>query len=341
MAVDRRTPTSRTGALARLGSVAGLPSPELRRIARLAAHIATQPYGLPMAAIHLLDDTRQHRVASVGGPPLVSSPAEDSMCLDVVENERTVYCVDATRDPRYAGNPNTSGPNPVRLYYSVPLRLSDGTTVGALCVFDTRPGSLDAAQRARLGDLGRQTAAYLELGGLTRDLARIALYDHLTGVGNRCLLSDRLELALADPHRAPHEPALLVVDLDHFKHVNDRHGHVVGDAVLVGTAARLSAAVRSHDVVARIGGDEFAVLFEHVPDVGLLDVVAARIAAATAEPYDTDVGPIHCGVSVGLALGRPGDLAYELLGRADAAMYARKHSVDLREGAAPANPATV
>ncbi|HWL37660.1 MAG TPA: sensor domain-containing diguanylate cyclase [Frankiaceae bacterium] len=326
MAVERRVPASRTAALTRLGATAGLPSPELRRVARLAAHVGVQPYGLPMAAIHLLDDTLQHRVASAGGPPLVHSAARDSMCLQVVEGERAVYCADASREPRYAGNPNTTGPEAVRLYYATPLRIG-GTTVGALCVFDTRVGTLDRVQRARIGDLAQQVVSYLEMARLCRDLAYVATHDPLTEVANRCLLSERLEACLASSRRAVHEPSLLVVDLDDFKAVNDRYGHVVGDEVLVGTAARLRESVRLGDLVARIGGDEFAVLFEKVPDPGLLSEIAERVARRCAEPYATTAGPVRCRASVGLALGQPGDFAYELLGRADAAMYAEKASM--------------
>ena len=316
---------TRAVALERLGSLAGLPLPELRRIARIAAQVARQSYGNPMAAVHLHDDTFQHRVAGAG-VPLARTPVDDSMCIQVVDGERTIYCADATREPRFGDNPYTRGSDPVRLYYATPLRLGDGTTIGALCVFDHHAGTLDDAQRARLVDLAQQTTVYLELSAANRDLAYRAGHDELTGLANRFTLSDRLGAALADGRRADHEPALLLVDLDDFKLVNDRHGHVVGDEVLAGTAARLTAAVRADDVVARIGGDEFAVLFEHVPDQARLREIAARVAARTAVPYDTSAGPVVCRASVGLTFGQPGDLPYELLGRADAAMYDDKNT---------------
>ncbi len=337
--MTRGTPVpSRTRALARLGALDGLPAPELRRVARLAAHLATQPYGLPMAAVHLLDDRFQHRVASAGGPPLGRTPVRDSMCLLVVEGQRSVYCADASRDGRYAGNPNVSGPSPVRLYYATPLRMSTGETVGALCVFDTRCGTLDGAQRARLGDLADQTMAYLESLAAARELGHLATHDPLTDVANRSLLAHRLNAALADDSRAPHEPALLVVDLDDFKSVNDRYGHGVGDQVLAGTALRLLGSVRAEDLVARLGGDEFAVLFTSVPSVEALRARVERVAAACSMPYATDAGAVVCAASVGLTLGQPGDTALSLLGRADAAMYARKSarpSVPAPRGAEP------
>lgn len=314
---------ARARALTSLGSLSALPSPELQRVCRIAAHLAAQRGRTPIAAIHLLDQTYQHRVASTGAPMERASAAQ-SMCLPVVREGRSVYCPDATADARYAGNPNTRGEGGVRLFYATPLRRSDGTTVGTLCVFDSEPGALSAAQRDRLQDLAQQTTAHIELTGLSRDLADLAVRDPLTMVANRFLLSHRLELALADPDRAPHEPALIVVDLDGFKRVNDRYGHIVGDEVLSATAARLVASVRPDDLVARLGGDEFAVLFDRLPDPSLVAEVAERIAAVTAQPYETKTGPLVCRASVGYTLGRPGDFPYELMGRADAQMYERK-----------------
>jgi GGDEF domain-containing protein len=215
-----------------------------------------------MAAVHLLDDRFQHRVASAGGVPLVRGPVDDSMCRHVVESGRAIYTSDAASEPVFRGSPFTSGPDPVRLYYSTPVRVSDGTVIGTLCVFGTKVGALDTSQRDRLDDLAAQAGAHLEISGLSRELVHLASHDPLTEVANRRLLSERLALALDDPTRRSHEPALLLVDLDGFKAVNDRLGHHVGDQVLQSTARRLLATVRAMDLVARLGGDELAVLVE-------------------------------------------------------------------------------
>jgi diguanylate cyclase (GGDEF)-like protein len=326
---DRRQTSPRSQVLSRLGVLQAVPAPELHRTARLAAHLARQAGGEPLAAVHLLDDAFQHRVASAGHVPLVRTPVEDSMCIQVVREGRSVYSSDATTADRFDGNPFTTGPDPVRLYYSTPLRTSDGTPVGTLCVFSLEPGVLDAAQRARLDDLAEQTSAHLELAGMSRDLAHLATHDPLTEVANRLLLSHQLEAALADPDRAGQQPALLLLDLDDFKDVNDRYGHQVGDEVLRSTAQRLLGCVRDTDLVARLGGDEFAVLVDALPHAGLLDELAERVREAGRAPHDTSAGPLRCAFSVGQAIAQEHDLAYELVGRADADMYARKTAREL------------
>ncbi len=168
-----------------------------------------------------------------------------------------------------------------------------------------------------------------------RRLARLALSDPLTGLPNRVLFADRLEQALARAARAPTRgrkaPRLVVmfIDLDGFKPVNDTLGHLAGDAVLVEVARRLEHELRGADTVARLGGDEFTVLCESVSSsdggVGL----ARRLAAALAEPYDTDAGAARLSAAVGIAVADPRvEDGAALLRRADAAMYAAK-----REGA--------
>ena len=322
MTSDRRS--RRTDSIASLGALDDLPSTELQRTARLAAHLARDGDDVPMAAVHLLDGTSLHRVSEVGGLPRARVPFDTTLCAHVVDGERAVYAPDASLEPRFEGNPHTRGPEPVRLYYGTPLRLSDGTVVGTLCVLDVRAGTLTDEQRARIDDLAEQTSAHLELIGITRDLAHLATHDPLTGVANRLELSRRLAEAFAAPDRRPHEPSALVVDLDRFKDVNDRLGHTVGDEVLAGTAARLTASVRDTDLVGRLGGDEFVVLVPQLEHCEVLEQVAERVRAATAEPYATSAGLVVCTATVGLALGEQGDLAYELLGRADADMYADK-----------------
>ncbi len=316
--------------LERMRLLRGIPSGELRRIAGLGAHIARQDVGEPVVAVHLFDDDEQHRVAAVGGATLGRTPAGDSICIQVVDGKRPIYTPDATAETRFDGNPFTSGTDPVRLYYSTPMTTMDGTTLGTLCVFASEPGLLGSRQRDRIDDLAGIACAHLELSSLNQDLVHLATHDPLTKVANRLLLSHELEQALS-VHRAA--PALLLADLNDFKAVNDHFGHQVGDEVLASTARRLSAAVRSGDLVARLGGDEFAILLKDVPAARDLDDVVHRIADLTRVPHHTSGGPVVCPVSVGRAVRRPHDLAYELFGRADEDMYRAKR---LRTPTAPA-----
>lgn len=157
-------------------------------------------------------------------------------------------------------------------------------------------------------------------------LARLSHLDGLTGLPNRRALTDRLELAV-DRVRCGAAPgvALLFIDLDNFKEVNDVHGHQAGDQLLVAVADRLRAAVRSADFVSRIGGDEFVILLEGDPSAIGRSVVAA-IERTLAEPVVLDAVAASSVASIGLATARSGQdvTAAELLSMADAAMYDRK-----------------
>ena len=162
------------------------------------------------------------------------------------------------------------------------------------------------------------------------DIHRLAFYDVLTGLPNRRLLMDRLEHLLAAAPRDPTISALLFIDLDHFKHINDARGHATGDALLRMAGERLAQLMRKADTVARIGGDEFVVLLAHLADD--LDSaarpaaqVAEKIRAAIARDFDIAGQSYHCSASIGVTLLPKAQLqAHDLLREADIAMYRAK-----------------
>jgi diguanylate cyclase (GGDEF)-like protein len=161
-----------------------------------------------------------------------------------------------------------------------------------------------------------------------------SLHDALTGLPNRQLLADRLGSALRRAERERGSLALLFIDLDGFKTVNDTLGHAAGDAVLQAAARRLGGALRSTDTVARVGGDELVVLLPGIGDRAQAEAIAAKLAAVLAAPVDTAAGPARVGASIGLAL-YPQDApdAAGLLAAADAAMYEVKRARKVRETA--------
>jgi diguanylate cyclase (GGDEF)-like protein len=160
---------------------------------------------------------------------------------------------------------------------------------------------------------------------LQNQLAYNAYHDGLTGLPNRALFIERLEQAVRQRSAAEHPPAVLFLDLDRFKAVNDAQGHAAGDALLVEAAARLRAAVRAGDTVARFGGDEFAALVHSDPQGKAARVVAERLHAALIRPYRLGVGCFVVGASVGVAFWRPECTATQLLRQADLAMYEAKN----------------
>ena len=151
-----------------------------------------------------------------------------------------------------------------------------------------------------------------------------ALHDALTGLPNRMLFLDRLEQAIARAGREHATPAVMFLDLDRFKLVNDGLGHDVGDELLIGVAARLRGTLRPGDTVARFGGDEFVLLFEGLSTAESADVLAGRILACFATPFLVGGEEFQASASLGMALGDGAKTAGELVRDADAAMYRAK-----------------
>ena len=157
---------------------------------------------------------------------------------------------------------------------------------------------------------------------LENDLKHQVLHDPLTGLPNRVLLGDRLEHAVVGAQRSGLPVAVLVLDLDHFKTVNDVAGHAVGDRLLVETAGRLHAVLRPEDSIARLSGDEFVVVCEHTDGAAALEV-AERLHAALAVPVTIEGRRFSVTISVGVAVSAALS-ADTLLRSADAAMYDAK-----------------
>ena len=158
------------------------------------------------------------------------------------------------------------------------------------------------------------------------DLAHAALHDDLTGLANRMLFTAMLDRSLARAQRAQnYQFAVLFVDLDHFKLVNDSLGHVAGDKFLVAMAKRFLKQMRPGDLLARLGGDEFAVLLDDMPDVATANTIAERLQLALLEAFEIDGRDFYASASMGIAVGNNGYLKSEdLLRDADAAMYHAK-----------------
>ncbi|MGK5054719.1 putative bifunctional diguanylate cyclase/phosphodiesterase [Janthinobacterium sp. RB2P8] len=162
------------------------------------------------------------------------------------------------------------------------------------------------------------------------DIHRLAFYDVLTGLPNRRLLMDRIAHLLAAAPRDHKISALMFIDLDHFKHINDARGHATGDALLRLAGERLAQLMRKADTVARLGGDEFVVLLAHLADdldsaARAAAQVAEKIRAAIARDFDIDGQSYHCSASIGVSLlPKAGQQAHDLLREADIAMYRAK-----------------
>lgn len=160
----------------------------------------------------------------------------------------------------------------------------------------------------------------------TETIWQQANFDHLTGLPNRHMFMDRLRQETRKADRSAAFLALLFIDLDHFKEVNDQHGHAMGDAVLVEATRRIACCVRATDTLARLGGDEFTVILAGLDHVGSVERIAQSIIAALSKAFELRGQHIFVSASIGIALYPPDarDLD-ELLVRADQAMYASKN----------------
>jgi len=200
------------------------------------------------------------------------------------------------------------------------LRRKDGSEVSVECT--TKPLCLEA--RAVGGVLTvRDITAHRRAEAA---LADRAFHDSLTGLPNRLLLTDRFKQAARAARRAHSKFAVLMLDLDGFKQVNDRLGHLAGDDILREIAERLTRALREVDTVARVGGDEFVLLVGMAPGSESAEAVARRALQALADPMPAGEETIHMRASIGIALfPDDGSDIDTLLSRADHAMYQAKH----------------
>jgi diguanylate cyclase (GGDEF)-like protein len=203
-------------------------------------------------------------------------------------------------------------------------------TARLMAAIEGTPAARDEADLGRNDEFGVLARTLRESDAhrreLEEELRHQALHDPLTGLSNRALFKDRVERALA--RRKPFDKTIAVVfiDLDDFKTVNDSLGHAAGDELLVTVAQRINDCLRTDDTAARLGGDEFAVLLEDVSDLDDVAIPAQRILEAMALPVEVEDKMISVRASIGIALHQEGQGAAELLRNADSAMYGAKNS---------------
>ncbi len=221
---------------------------------------------------------------------------------------------------------------------SIPVRNKAGTPVAQFAWKPGQPGAniLSDSLPAMLGgftimlavvavlifDLRRSTRQ-IEAGRVAAQ--HMAFHDKLTGLANRALFEDRLNTAIASARRGPKGIALMIIDLDRFKEVNDTFGHEAGDDLIRQVAQRMKPLLRETDTIARLGGDEFAVIQTDVADIADVTLVADRIIRSIAAPFDVAHSQAFVGASIGIATA-PGDAlaSVELARKADIALYEAK-----------------
>nr|WP_255783861.1 diguanylate cyclase [Lysobacter chinensis] len=313
-------------------------------IVRLAATVC----GTPGALISLIDRDRQWFKARLG-VDVVQTPRDEAICDHAIRiPERLLEVPDVRADRRFSRICLEVDGWPLRFYAGMPLRSPDGHALGTICVLDAVPRELSEVQRDGLQVLARQTQHLLELRRYANEQRRLlaereaftlrleearadlqrrneqlehrAHHDQLTGLMNRVGLAQLRQRpeAIARLTGAPY--SLMLIDVDHFKQVNDRHGHLLGDRALQAVADAVAATVRSSDIAVRYGGEEILVVLPETRLAGAVEVgerIRDRVMHSGL--------PFALTVSIGVAAGEPGELwADQVFDRADQALYRAK-----------------
>ena len=203
--------------------------------------------------------------------------------------------------------------------------LLGGTVLGVMSFFSREVRQPDKDLVDLMAAIGSQVGQFIERKSFEEQLQHRALHDDLTDLPNRTLFTDRLGHALERARRGKKSVAVLFLDLDNFKYVNDTLGHDTGDQLLVAAAGRLKESLRPEDTAARLGGDEFAVLLEEIQEPGEAGRVAERVLNALSSPFDLGDHRQFTSASVGIVVKHGSDhQPWELLRSADLAMYKAK-----------------
>jgi len=314
------------------------PDPQFDAITRVAAAL----FDVPVALIALMDSDRLWFKSRLGldVPQLDRSIA---FCAHAIMQPDALMVVDdLAGDARFSSHPLVAAGPAVRFYASAPLRDAAGLAIGTIAVLDVRPRSFGAHDRAALADLAVAVMTALEGHKRNQQLSRLARTDHLTGTANRASFDLALQRSAERCVGGSGPVGLLMLDLDSFKHINDTRGHGAGDAVLREVGSRLTALCRPGDVVARVGGDEFAILLGAPSNPCTASSVSEELLRQLEEPILlADGTAVRVSGSVGIACC-PDDATdpLALLEAADAALYRAKAQAGQRWAMAGAPAST-
>lgn len=304
-------------------------------LARLASTIC----GTPSAVISLIDHDRQWFKARVGCNR-TSTARSESVCDHTIRSPRSVMEVrDLREDARFINHTLIHADGTV-FYAGVPILSADGYPVGTLCVFDQSPRTLGDGQREALSALARQVQHLMALRNLLgvqhdqikdaerdrdelerkhENLRQLARHDPLTGLLNRVALNELMSRPDIKDWTRENAYGLLLLDIDHFKKINDTYGHLHGDEVLRAVADAVRGSIRTGDLALRYGGEEVLIILPSTPPEGIREV---------AQRIHERIGGLQLGhpltVSMGMSMGDAGAEPREVFGRADQALYRAK-----------------
>lgn len=306
--------TARLAALVRYDVLDTPAEPAFDRITQLVRSIL----GVPISVVSLIDADRQW-FKSIDGLDAIETSRDVAFCNHTIRQRAPLVVPDATTDMRFCANPLVLEDPHIRSYAGIPLETPDGYNVGSLCAIDTVPRDFQPAQIDILKSLAALAVEQLEL-------RRIAERDYLSGALTRRAFIAEMDKLTALHLRRDRPASLLLLDIDHFKQINDHHGHPAGDKVIRALADLCTQVKRPSDSLGRLGGEEFGIL---LPETGEEDAAkAAQRFCDAIRALEIGHGPaLRMTASFGVASIGPDRLTSDSwLAAADAALYEAKHS---------------
>tara|TARA_R110002111_G_scaffold262878_1_gene342632 strand:- start:21601 stop:24792 length:3192 start_codon:yes stop_codon:yes gene_type:complete len=307
----------------------------LLSVLTLLCHIVEEQVSEIRCSVMLIDeDTGRLQVVAA---PSLSEKMQcglDSLQIDPcartsptsTDFRETVLADNLTSDPLWQEFHDITLGEGLWAYWSQLIISSEGKVLGAFFMLCKEPRGPLTDEATLLESSAQMAGVAIERKQLEQKLRHDALHDPLTDLPNRALFVKQLELAIQRYKRNNDSSfAVLFLDLDRFKTINDSLGHLTGDNLLVQTAHRLQKAIRTSDIVARLGGDEFAVLAEQITDVNDVILIAERIHEALRQPFDLEGEEVFTSTSIGIAVSTAEHhSADDILSDADTAMYRAK-----------------
>ena len=301
-----------------------LPEVDFDTLTRVAA----LAFNTPAAVIGLMDADRLWFKSRLG-LDVQQLDRQIAFCAHAIMQPNELFIVDDLRkDPRFQLNPLVTGGPKLCFYAGAPLIDQHGYALGTIAVVDTKPRVFTESQRSLLSDLSALVMSALENRQRAILLSHLAMTDHLTGLANRAQFERTLNSEMAHSRRTGESFTVMYLDMDNFKEINDTLGHAAGDEVLCEAARRMAGQVRTEDLLARIGGDEFGVFMRQSADNSPESLVD-RIVEVMSEPiYLSNGNMVNIGISIGIATYTDTiDSMSSLMAQADQALYAAKKRV--------------
>jgi diguanylate cyclase (GGDEF)-like protein len=309
----------------RTGNAGSQMDEEMARLRRLGARL----FGVADCVVTL------ERAADAVQDELFEEEAE-TFCRGMATPAEPVVIGDLRNDRSLAQHPQVSGAPGLRFYAAHPVRAADGAAIGSVSLLDSAPRSFGEEDRLLLADLAALVERELELRSMSashfdlkiknKNLTRKSLIDPLLGTWNRGAIMRLLTIEAARCDKAGLPLSLIVLDVDHFKKINDTCGHPAGDTVLVKVASRLRSCIRAQEALGRYGGEEFLVVLPGTPLVAAMAVAERMRAAIAQQPEIVGETTLNLTISAGVASTDlfPAATTEELISRADVALYAAK-----------------